>query len=214
MHVHERMDRLPPRVARLYRRLVAKLATRVVLIAGFLADEWEKLRRRDRLDRKHRSWDLPERSAVREPVIGPYLGRIAPRKGIEHLVRAFKIVRAEVPNARLVVVGGPAEPEDYPYLDGLRAEVAGLGLSDAVEFRGPVEDPAGALADFAVLGFTSPIDIAPVTVLQAMALGIPVVAASDGGARGDGRGRCHRHHGAPARRGRNRRGAALPPTRP
>jgi glycosyltransferase involved in cell wall biosynthesis len=172
---------LPPRLARLYRKLVGRLATRVVLIAGFLADEWEGSNAATVSIPNTVPWNVPEPSMAREPVVG-FLGRIAPRKGIEHLVRAFAIVRVELPNARLVIVGGPAEPEDYPYLERLRAEVARLGLADVVEFRGSVEDPARALADFAVLGFTSPIDIAPVTVLQAMALGVPVVAASDGGA--------------------------------
>jgi glycosyltransferase involved in cell wall biosynthesis len=182
VHVHERMDLLHPRLARVYRRLVGRLATRVVLIADFLLDEWQGSHAVIVSISNTVAWEVPEPRSSAAPVVG-FLGRIAPRKGIEHLLHAFAIVHAELPEARLAVVGGPAEPEDYLYLAGLRAEVARLGLIDAVEFRGPVDDPAAALAGFAVFGFTSPIDIAPVTVLQAMALGVPVVVASDGGAR-------------------------------
>jgi glycosyltransferase involved in cell wall biosynthesis len=180
MHVHERMDRLPPRAARVYRRIAARLATRVVLIADFLHDEWAGSGASTVSIPNTVAWDAVH-DDVADPVVG-FLGRVAPRKGIEHLIRALAIVRAELPEARLVVVGGPAEPEDFPYVEALRAEVARLGLDDAVELAGPTEDPAAALQRFAVLGFTSPIDIAPITVLQAMSVGLPVVSASDGGA--------------------------------
>jgi phosphatidylinositol alpha-1,6-mannosyltransferase len=110
------------------------------------------------------------------------VGRIAPRKGIEHLIRALPRVRKRVPDARLVVVGGPAEPEDHVYLASLRQEVAVRGLEDVVDFRGPAEDVAAALDAFSVLGFVSPVDIAPITVLEAMSRGVPIVSASDGGA--------------------------------
>jgi glycosyltransferase involved in cell wall biosynthesis len=181
VHVHERMDMLPARHARIYRRIVGRLATRVVLIAGFLGDEWRGSGAATVLIPNTVPWIVADTPSGAAPVVG-FLGRVAPRKGIEYLIRAFAIVHVELPEARLTIVGGPAEPEDYPYLERLREEVTQLGLDDVVEFRGPVEDPLRALSEFRVLGFTSPIDIAPVTVLQAMALGIPVVSASDGGA--------------------------------
>jgi len=181
VHIHERLDAVQPNRAHLYRRLVALLASRVIVIAEFMRAEW--------VDCGARVVYVPntarcgERAhATRgEPVIG-FVGRVAPRKGIEYLLRAFALVRVRLPEARLVVVGGPAEPEDYPYLESLRSEVRALGLEESVVFAGPTGDVPAAMDGFRVLGFASPVDIAPITILEAMADGLPVVSASDGGA--------------------------------
>jgi glycosyltransferase involved in cell wall biosynthesis len=181
VHVHERLDRLPQRLARWYRRIVALSASRIVLIARFMVEEWRGAGARATYIPNTSLSEAATERTPGAPVVG-FLGRIAPRKGIEHLLRAMPAVLSRCPDARLVVVGGPAEPEDYPYLDALKQETLALGISAAVSFAGPVEDVAEALTSFRVLGFASPIDIAPITVLQAMAAGLPVVSASQGGA--------------------------------
>ncbi len=181
VHVHERFDGLPPRLARWYRMIVALWASRVVLIARFMLEEWRGAGARATYIPNTSLAEVSPERAPGVPVVG-FLGRVAPRKGIEHLLRAMPAVLSRCPDARLVIVGGPAEPEDYPYLDALKQETVALGIDSAVTFAGPVEDVAETLASFRVLGFVSPIDIAPITVLQAMAAGLPVVSASQGGA--------------------------------
>jgi glycosyltransferase involved in cell wall biosynthesis len=182
VHVHERMDALPPWLARLHRRTTALLATRIVVIARFMLEEWHDAGGKTVLIPNTSSFvPAQDPTSAQLPLIG-FLGRVAPRKGIEYLIRALPVVLREVPLARLAIVGGPAEPEDHPYLEALRREARDAGVAAAVEFRGPTDDPAAFLRTLRVLGFVSPLDIAPVTVLQAMAAGIPVVCASDGGA--------------------------------
>lgn len=63
-----------------------------------------------------------------------YVGRLKRYKRIDDLVRAFSQVRAQMPDARLVLAGsGDQEPV-------LRALVAELGLNDSVDILGYVDD--------------------------------------------------------------------------
>ena len=57
-------------------------------------------------------------------------GRLVPEKGIDVLIRAFARLMARSRDARLVVLG------DGPQRQALERLVAGLGVTDRVEFRG------------------------------------------------------------------------------
>jgi glycosyltransferase involved in cell wall biosynthesis len=101
-----------------------------------------------------------------------YVGRLAPEKGLETLVDAWPSVRAEYPRARLVLVGeGPERP-------ALQAQVERLGLSDAVELAGYAEDPSGRLRDADLFVLPSREEGMSIALLEAMALGIPLVATA------------------------------------
>jgi glycosyltransferase involved in cell wall biosynthesis len=109
------------------------------------------------------------------------LGRLVERKGQEDAVRAL----AAVPDAELVVVGGPpagvldADPE----VRRLRAVAAELGVADRLVFTGSVgraDVPAWIRSADVVLAvpWYEPFGITP---LEAMACGRPVVATAVGG---------------------------------
>lgn len=109
------------------------------------------------------------------------VGRFVPRKGFDILVRALPTI----PNAELVVVGGPqrsqlrAEPEARR----LRALAEELGVADRVQLYGSVAraDMPAVLRSADVVACTpwyEPFGIVP---LEAMACGVPVVAAAVGG---------------------------------
>jgi glycosyltransferase involved in cell wall biosynthesis len=121
-----------------------------------------------------------EREAASAPSVG-VVGRLIEWKGQETLVRAFPRVRSRFPAAHLYVIGDdPSGSGDYPArLQGL---VAHLGLSDAVTFTGWLDDPAPMLArmDAAVCPSLAPEPFGLV-MLEAMALGVPVVASRHGG---------------------------------
>lgn len=72
-----------------------------------------------------------EKSSV--PLIGA-LGRLKKYKSFDHLIEAFDIVKKEIPNARLVIVG---DGDDKPRLVELTNR---LGLSNSVTFTGFVSE--------------------------------------------------------------------------
>ncbi|GAA3740775.1 glycosyltransferase [Salinactinospora qingdaonensis] len=126
---------------------------------------------------------LPEGPAVsrgRRPRVVT-VGRVVSWKGIETVVRAM----AAVPGAELLIAGGPARTEidSDPEAARLRQLVSDLGLAPRVRFLGRVpHERVPALlrsADVAVnVPWYEPFGIATV---EAMACGVPVVAAAVGG---------------------------------
>jgi glycosyltransferase involved in cell wall biosynthesis len=117
---------------------------------------------------------------------GPHIlsvGRLAAKKGLHHLLDALALVVQDLPGVRLTVVGdGPIRPD-------LEAQAARLGISDRVSFLGmlPNEDlPARfAAADLfvvpSIIDETGDREGLPVSILEAAASGVPVVASDVGG---------------------------------
>ena len=109
------------------------------------------------------------------------LGRLVERKGHEDAVRAL----ARIPDAELVVVGGPptAELDQDAFVGHLRAVAAEIGVADRLLFTGAVprtDVPAWLRSADVVLAvpWYEPFGITP---LEAMACGRPVVASAVGG---------------------------------
>jgi glycosyltransferase involved in cell wall biosynthesis len=107
-----------------------------------------------------------------------FASRLERTKGAHVLVEAVALLRPTHPDLRLLVAGaGPAEP-------GLRRQVSGLGLGDRVLLLGRVDHadlPAvHAAADLFALPALAPEGL-PLSLAEAMASGLPVVASSVGG---------------------------------
>lgn len=111
----------------------------------------------------------------REPapraVTAVWLGVMQPVKRVPALVRAA----ASVPGLRLELVG------DGPQRADVVAAVASAGSGDRVRFHGFLDDPVPALRDADLLVLPSAAEACPMALLQAMALGLPVVASRAGG---------------------------------
>jgi glycosyltransferase involved in cell wall biosynthesis len=107
-----------------------------------------------------------------------FVGRLAPEKGLDTLIRAWAAVRALRPGARLTLVGeGPCRPD-------LEALAASLGLSGAVAMPGASSDPGAILRDAGLFVLPSREEGMSIALLEAMALGIPIVASDIPGNRG------------------------------
>ncbi len=108
-----------------------------------------------------------------------HLGRLRRYKSIEVAMRAMKVVRARIPDARLVIIG------DGPYGPELKKEAARLDLGDAIEFQGFMK--AGELVEYLnrshLLFNPSPKEGWGLTVVEANACGVPVVASDRPGLR-------------------------------
>lgn len=105
-----------------------------------------------------------------------FLGRLRQKKGIFDLVRAWPSVLKKCPQLRLIVAGDDGE-------DAVMACAAELGVADSIDVIGWVDGEAKmkilAKADIFVL--PSYFEGLPVGLLEAMALGIPIVSTSVGG---------------------------------
>ncbi len=119
---------------------------------------------------------LPYRGAGRRPAHPPtlgFVGRIEPRKGQLELVRAFARIRTVRPDARLVLVGPTA---DAAYGLRVRDAIGRLGLRRAVTMTGAVRDVVKYLNEWDLFVSLSSDEGQGLAVLEAMAVGVPVVA--------------------------------------
>jgi glycosyltransferase involved in cell wall biosynthesis len=114
------------------------------------------------------------------PVVG-IIGRVSPTKGQREFLGAASIVARSRPDVRFRVVGGALFGED-DYEAELRDRAAALGLGDRVEFTGWVDDVAVRLRELTVLVHASPVpEPFGQVIVEAMAAGVPVIAAAAGG---------------------------------
>lgn len=109
-----------------------------------------------------------------DAVIGS-IGRLSEEKGQRLLLEAFPRVLERVPTARLAFAG------DGPDARYLRERAAALGLERAVRFLGHRTDIRDVYGGLDLLVLSSYTEGLPNVVLEAMALGVPVVATAVGG---------------------------------
>jgi glycosyltransferase involved in cell wall biosynthesis len=108
---------------------------------------------------------------------GPALavGRISPEKDLGTMLEAVALVVKEYPRFRLEVAG------DGACLPALRDRCSKLGLDGTVRFLGEVKDVAPLLARASLFVQSSLTEGISLTILEAMARGLPVVATRVGG---------------------------------
>lgn len=103
-----------------------------------------------------------------------FLGRLAPKKRVSDLIRAFARIEANFPETDLVIVGTGPEKEKLVEL------AAGLDVSDRVVFEGNVSNEA-VVRHYASAGlFVLPSvwEGHPLTLLEAWASGTPVLVSA------------------------------------
>jgi glycosyltransferase involved in cell wall biosynthesis len=124
------------------------------------ADEWSRGRARELI------------GAAEQDIIVLCVGTIEPRKAQAQLVEAFARVESRHPHARLILVGGRGDGLERAPQIGVAAH--GLERKVGVEPVHPDVRPYYRAAD--VLVCASDVESLPRSVLEAMALGVPVVA--------------------------------------
>jgi glycosyltransferase involved in cell wall biosynthesis len=113
---------------------------------------------------------------VREPgsrVV--FVGRMIANKGPDVAMDAFRMVLERAPGATLAMVG------DGPMAVGLRRRIEEEGLAESITFLGMRGDVADILRQSDVFLRPSQVEGMPLTILEAMATGLPVVACDVGG---------------------------------
>ena len=110
------------------------------------------------------------------PGTGTVIGTVAalrPEKNLSRLILAVKWV-GERHAVRLVIVG------DGPELPRLRRLAADLGLADKVFFVGNVSAPEAYYASFDIFALSSDTEQMPLSIIEAMAAGLPIAATAVG----------------------------------
>jgi glycosyltransferase involved in cell wall biosynthesis len=105
-----------------------------------------------------------------------FVGRLAPEKGLDTLIEAWPAVRASYPAARLIVYG--EGPQRAALEDQVRRLRQTFGPGRAVELAGITTEPTRALRDADLFVLPSREEGMSIALLEAMALGIPLVASS------------------------------------
>lgn len=190
LQTHGMVDRTEKRLARVIDQLAVRRVLRRADVTTFLTPHEA---------REVAEVGGPERSGVLEHLVngvpvGPcparpvgapvvlYLARFQTRKRPVMLVEAFAQVLRSHPDARLVLAG-PDSGELAPTM----AAVERLGLAHAVDHVGPLshEESMTALASASVYVLPSEHEPFPMSVLEALSVGTPVVVSPTNGLSGE-----------------------------
>jgi len=101
-----------------------------------------------------------------------FLGRLAPEKGLDTLVDAWPAVLKSFKTARLSLVG------EGPERVAIAARIDRLGLRNSVDLPGPTDDPTARLREADLFILPSREEGMSVALLEAMAVGVPLVASA------------------------------------
>jgi glycosyltransferase involved in cell wall biosynthesis len=125
---------------------------------------------------------LPDRGAFRREMgfgddafVTGVVGRIAPIKNHEMFLRAAAQTLRALPNARFVVIGDGEGAQDLERFAGT------LPLGNAIRFTGLRTDLPRIYGDLDAVALTSRNEGTPLSLIEAMACGRPVVATEVGG---------------------------------
>jgi glycosyltransferase involved in cell wall biosynthesis len=115
--------------------------------------------------------DVPRRASRNNPPRLVACGELHPRKGYDILVRALASVRRTGRRVTLLLIGrGPER-------GALERLARDLGVSDDVTFLGHLDDPLPEIARADGFVHSARVDAAPVVLHEALALGVPTIAA-------------------------------------
>lgn len=152
------------------RRLTSYLglpARKTVVIPNAVElDRYNNAYKNKRYDIRSR-FDIPDDALV----IGS-VARLSPQKGLTYLITAVPDILAEVPNLHVLLVG------DGPLHEELEAQARALGVRDRVHFAGYQQDVPGYLSAMDIFVLPSLFEGLPLSILEAMAAGLPVIATA------------------------------------
>ncbi len=120
-------------------------------------------------------WNIPEEAFV----VG-MVGRLEPAKGQEILLRAAAALKSTIPELVIMLVGEETIGQ-HTELPRLRRLAAELLPPDSVVFTGYQHPPGVVVPAFDVAVLATKRESFGLVILEAMALGVPVIGTADGG---------------------------------
>jgi glycosyltransferase involved in cell wall biosynthesis len=145
---------------------------RIDVVHNFIDEKRFHRATRDDGARLRAQLNLPEDALV----LG-CIGDVIPRKGLIHLIGALPRIIAAVPNTRLLCVGH----EQRDYAARCRSAAEQLGVAPYITWTGSRSDIDIVMASLDVYVLPSLEENLPLSILEAMASGRPVVATAVGG---------------------------------
>jgi glycosyltransferase involved in cell wall biosynthesis len=108
-----------------------------------------------------------------------YMGRIAPEKNLEFLLRAFAGVSRAISNTKMLIVGGGQKEHE----EAIKSVANELNLGDRVRFTGsiPYDKIPSYLAMCDIFTTASVTEVHPFSVIEGMAAGLPVIGIDSPG---------------------------------
>jgi glycosyltransferase involved in cell wall biosynthesis len=142
---------------------------RIVTIPNGIDTAWWAAQPRQRSEARQRlGWPADAPIVVQ-------IGRLDAQKAPDQLVRAAMLVRKDIPHARFYLAG------DGPLRPALEAQIAAIGLADAIVLLGQRNDVPALLAAADVISLTSLWEGMPYVLLEAGAVGRPAVCTAVNG---------------------------------
>lgn len=102
------------------------------------------------------------------------IARLKPEKNIGRLIEAFSKIENDFPHAKLVIVG------DGIGMAALKMLAERICVKDNVIFTGMLEKPENIVPAFDIFALSSDTEQMPISVLEAMAAGKPVISTDAG----------------------------------
>lgn len=110
---------------------------------------------------------------VGKSVVG-FVGRLTQEKGVANLLRAAQLLRSKGTPVEVLIVG------EGEHRDELQREARALGIGGSVRFLGQRRDTPPLYAAMDIFVLPSLVEAFPMVVLEAMAMGVAVVASRVG----------------------------------
>ena len=109
-------------------------------------------------------------------VVG-HIGRFTQEKNQLFLVEIFNEVNKQLPNSRLLLIGGGKPIAEIKYKEKVKNKVKEMGLNSKVQFLGVREDIEKLMQGIDVLVMPSLSEGFPVTLVEAQSAGIPCLVS-------------------------------------
>jgi glycosyltransferase involved in cell wall biosynthesis len=164
--------------------LIISKCDRFMVTSQFIKNEWVDKKNENRFEVIYPPFNMEKYdAAIRNPKkstgstakrIG-FVGRLSEEKSVKTLISAIAIVARSHPDVKLSIVGtGPSESE-------LKAQCDELNLNSNITFEGYKSNSFESLKEMDVFVLPSRTEGCPIVVLEAMAMGLPVIATNVGG---------------------------------
>jgi glycosyltransferase involved in cell wall biosynthesis len=132
-------------------------------------------------DRFSAAPDRPQQVFDGHPAVVGFVGFFRPEKGIEDFLSMAKRVRAARPEVRYLAVGGNSSATNQAWLERMRDRALEIGVADVVTFTGHRHDIPDVMRGLDVLVVPSHNEGFGRVIVEANAVGTPVVGTNCGG---------------------------------